>query len=87
MADTGAYTPPGGGASVAVKIFMDPNKRVDGTGEQLISPRDEMGIICEGSFKPAAKARVIIDGAGDTYELAKFIELDGSISRWVVRRV
>lgn len=66
---------------------MDYDVLIDGQGDQLISPRDEMKIICVDTWRPASKAQVRINADAATFELAKFLGFDGSISRWVVRRV
>lgn len=87
LADAGSYTAPGSSVAQPVQVFMSYDVAVDGQGDQLVTPRDEMHIICVADWRPAVKARVRITADAETFELAKFLGLDGSISRWVVRRV
>lgn len=87
LADDGSYTAPGSSDAQPVQLYMNYDVAVDGQGDQLITPRDEMHIICVGSWRPAQKAHVRIDADAETFKLAKFLGFDGSISRWVVSRV
>ena len=87
LADDGSYTAPGSDVAQPVQVFMNYDVAVDGQGDQLIATRDEMHIVCVGSWRPAQKAYVRIEADAETFELAKFLGFDGSISRWVVRRV
>ena len=87
LADDGSYTAPGSSDAQPVQVYMNYDVAVDGQGDQLITPRDEMHIVCVGAWRPAQKARVRIEEDAEVFELVKFLGFDGSISRWVVRRV
>lgn len=87
LADDGTYTAPGSSDAQPVQVYMNYDVAVDGQGDQLVTPRDEMHIICVGQWRPASKARVQITADAETFELGKYLGFDGSISHWVVRRV
>ncbi|WP_312321005.1 hypothetical protein [Stenotrophomonas sp.] len=83
MADTGQYTPPGGGASVLCQVYVDRDVETIGGLRQFVANRVEIAYVRHAGFAPAKDGTVIVDGA--TFTNAKIVSDDGSLSRWMVR--
>lgn len=87
LADTGLYTPKGGGAAVACNVYVGRGMQAVGELGQLRAERLEVGYVL-GSMAPTVPAlagTLVVDG--DTFvNAAPADEDDGSIAWWVVRR-
>lgn len=86
LADSGHYTAPGANFDSPVSIYIDRAAQVMGEFGQIIGRRIEIGIV-HGAIAPAAKGRIFVPDEPAHYELGEKITDDGSLSRWVVRRV
>lgn len=86
LADSGHYTAPGANFDTPVAIYIDRAVQVMGEFGQLVGRRTEIGIV-HGAVTPAQKGRVYVPDEPATYELGDKLTDDGSLSRWVVRRV
>lgn len=88
LADRGLYWPPDADADFApfdADVYVDRDIQTLGDVRQAVSGRVEVGYVVSPLFKPEQGGRLLVDG--DRYENATVISDDGSISRWVVRRV
>lgn len=91
MADSGHYTAPGANFDVPVRIYIDRAAQVLGEFGQVVGRRIEIGLLLEDVPAPAKGGQVYVPAEGATYQLVSQPEGDntddGSLSRWVVRRV
>lgn len=84
MADTGTYTPPGGGAAIPdVDCLVDRNVAFFGEDQATVAGyRDVVTLFLDQVPAPARGGTVVVDG--DTFTLDALDEQDASKSRWVV---
>ena len=85
MADPGDYTPPDGGAAVPCQVYVDRDCETIGGLKQFVAGRVEIVYVRTDGFRPVQKGRLLVDG--DVYVNAELVSDDGSLSRWLVRRV
>lgn len=89
-ANVGDYTPPGGGASVQVRVYLDLGVKVVGEFGQIVRRRDELQVLAVDGVEFKEKGTVAVENADRTgavaYVLTDKLDDDGSMSRWAVRR-
>ena len=83
LADTGQYTPPGGGTAVAVRVLVDRTTQQIGDFGTVNAGQVTVSYLL-ADVAPAVGGRLAVDG--DTYRNEREIDNDGALSRWEVRR-
>lgn len=90
LADQGHYTAPGANFDVPVRIYLDRDARLLGELGQVVGRHTVMGLLL-ADVTPAVGGRVFLEAEATTYQLVKPADDgvidDGSMGRWVVRRV
>jgi hypothetical protein len=82
LADAGTYTPPGGGAAVAVDVMVDRGVEIFGDeGNGIPAPAVTVTLLL-AQVSPAKGGTVIADG--DTFILCDELQRDESRVRWTV---
>lgn len=84
IADTGQYTPPGGGAATPRRVYVNTAQQKAGEFDQVVARRTVVGVmLADGAV---AKGGTLAVGAS-TYKLQRLDETnecDGSLEWWVV---
>jgi hypothetical protein len=86
LGNDGHYTAVDANFDVPVRCYLDRAVQVLGEFGQVVGRRDEL-VILSADVEAAAKARVFLPDEGITVMLGDKVSDDGSLSRWVVRRV
>lgn len=91
MADAGHYTASGANVDTPVRIYFDRDAQVLGEFGQVVARRIEIGLLLADVPAPVKGGRVYVPAEDATYQLVDQPDGagidDGSLSRWVVRRV
>lgn len=82
MAETGTYTPPGGGAAVPVRVMVDRGVQAQGEYGVAVGPLIVVRILRADVVSPDAGGTLVI--GGETFTLDRLESEDESASRWVV---
>ena len=88
MADNGLYLRPQAApdeAPVECRIYVDRDIATVGGIRQAVTGRVEIAYLLSPGFAPEQSGSVLVDG--DRYENTRPVSDDGSLSRWMVRRV
>lgn len=88
MADAALYLPPQAAPDeepVACRVYVDRDIATVGDIRQAVSGRIEIAYVLTDGFVPEQQGSVLVDG--DRYENTRPVSDDGSLSRWMVRRV
>ena len=88
MADDGLYLRPQAAPDelpVACRMYVDRDIATVGDIRQAVSGRIEIAYVLVPGFAPEQGGIAIVDG--DRYENLRPVSDDGSLSRWMVRRV
>ncbi len=86
LGNTGHYTAPGANFDQPVRCYLYRAVQVLGEFGQVIGRRDEIAILSE-DVAAVGKGRVLLPDESVTVELGDKVSDDGSMTRWVVRRV
>lgn len=92
MASEAFYTAPGANVDVRCRIMIDRGIQVRGEFDQVVGKRDEIAILRADVAEPQKRGRLLVEttpgaGSGEHWELIDLLSDDGSLSRWVARRV
>jgi len=88
LADMGLYAAPNAAPDAPpldVRVYVDRDTQTLGDVRQVQAGRVEVAYVLQPGFRPAQNGVLLVDG--DRYENANPISDDGSVSRWLVRRV
>lgn len=85
MADTGEYTAPTGGPSIACEVLVDRNVRDFGDDASPVSASYTLVTFQRAQVAPARGGTVVVEG--ESFMLDAEVRCDESVSRWVVTRV
>lgn len=84
MAETGTYTPQGGGAAVPVRVMIDRGVQAQGEYGVAVGPLILVRILRADVESPDAGGTLVI--GSETFTLDRPESEDESASRWVVTR-
>ena len=88
MADNGLYFRPQAAPDdvpVECRVYVDRDIATVGEIRQTVTGRIEIAYVLTDGFVPEQQGSVLVDG--DRYENTRPVSDDGSLSRWMVRRV